>query len=160
MSAETLVATLKKIFILHQHLLKLAEQKTDILKKGDIDALNEQMKEEQKYMLAVRQLENERIAIVDRLLGPRVQEKTISKCMEAASEPIRTELAELHEELVKLVSDLKAVNELNQQLTHQSLQYVNMSLDMLLPQEQNVTYVNPAGTKEKKPTRSMFDSKA
>ncbi|WP_099354872.1 flagellar protein FlgN [Fredinandcohnia onubensis] len=160
MSAETLVSTLKKILILHQNLLKLSERKTEILKKGDIDALNEQMKEELKYILAIRQMENERIAIVDKLLGPRVQEKTLLKCIEAATEPIRSELMELHEDLLIVIKELKAVNELNQQLTHQSLQYVNMSLDMLLPQEQTATYVNPAGTREKKQTRSMFDSKA
>lgn len=160
MSAENLVSTLKKILILHQNLLKLSERKTDILKKGDIDALNEQMKEEQKYILAIRQVEIERITIVDNLLGQRVQEKTLSKCIEAATEPIRSELAKLHDDLVKVTRDLKAVNELNQQLTHQSLQYVNMSLDMLLPQEQTATYGNPAGAKEKKQTRSMFDSKA
>nr|WP_304216808.1 flagellar protein FlgN [Fredinandcohnia onubensis] len=160
MSAENLVEMLKKILILHQNLLKLSERKTEILKKGDIDALNEQMKEEQKYILAIRQMENERITIVDNLLGPRVQEKTLSKCIKAATEPIRSELVELHDDLVKVTHDLKAVNELNQQLTHQSLQYVNMSLDMLLPQEQKATYGNPAGTKEKKQTRSMFDSKA
>lgn len=160
MLAKNLVSTLKKILVLHQNLLKLSEQKTDILKKGDIDALNEQMKEEQKYILAIKQMENERIAIVDKLLGPRVQEKTLSKCIEAATEPIGSELAELHEDLRKVTQELKTVNELNQQLTHQSLQYVNMSLDMLLPQEQNATYGNPAGTKEKKQTRSMFDSKA
>ncbi|MEH7381345.1 flagellar protein FlgN [Bacillus sp. JJ1533] len=160
MSAENLVVMLKKILALHQNLLKLSERKTDILKKGDIDALNEQMKEEQKYILAIRQLENERITIVEKWLGPRVEEKTLSKCIEAASEPIRSELAGLHEDLVKVTHELKVVNELNQQLTHQSLQYVNMSLDMLLPQEQNVNYGNPAGTQEKKQTRSMFDSKA
>lgn len=160
MSAENLVSTLKKILLLHQNLLTLSVQKTEILKKGDIVALNEQMKEEQKYILAIKQMENERIAIVDKLLGPRVQEKTLSKCIEVAREPIRSELAGLLEDFVKVTRDLKAVNELNQQLTHQSLQYVNMSLDMLLPQEQTATYGNPAGTKEKKQTRSMFDSKA
>jgi hypothetical protein len=160
MLAENLVSTLKKILLLHRNLLTLSERKTDILKKGDIDALNEQMKEEQKYILAIKQLENERIALVDKLLGPRVQEKTLSKCIEVATEPIQSELVELHDDLVKVTHDLKAVNELNQQLTHQSLQYVNMSLGMLLPQEQTATYCNPAGAKEKKQSRSMFDSKA
>jgi len=160
MSAESLVSTLKKILILHQNLFKLSERKKEILKKGDIDALNEQMKEEQKYILAIKQMENERMTIVDKWLGPRIQEKTLSKCIEVAEDPIRSELIELQEDLLKVTQELKAVNELNQQLTHQSLQYVNMSLDMLLPQEQTATYGNPAGTKEKKQTRSMFDSKA
>ncbi|MFS0821617.1 flagellar protein FlgN [Bacillus sp. 1P02SD] len=160
MSAENLVVLLKKILTLHQNLLKLSEQKTDILKKGNIDALNDQMKEEQKYILAIKQLENERIVIVDKWLGPLVQDKTLSKCIEMASESVRSELTGLQEELVKVTHDLKTANDLNQQLTYQSLQYVNMSLDMLLPQEQIAGYGNPAGTKEKKQTRSMFDSKA
>lgn len=160
MSSESLVTLLKKILTLHQNLYKLSERKTDILKKGDIDALSEQMKEEQKYILAIRQLENERISVVEKIFGPRVGEKTLSKCIEVANEPVRSELVGLHEELSRVTHDLKVVNELNQQLTHQSLQYVNMSLDMLLPQEQSVNYANPTGTKEKKQSRPMFDSKA
>ncbi|MEH7225049.1 flagellar protein FlgN [Bacillus sp. JJ1566] len=159
MSAENLVVLLKKILTLHQNLLKLSERKTDILKKGDVDALNELMKEEQKYILAIRQLDNERIVIVDKLLGP-IEDKTLTQCIERTAEPMRSALMGLHEDLVKVTHDLKVANDLNQQLTHQSLQYVNMSLDMLIPQEQNVNYGNPAGTKEKKQTRSMFDSKA
>ncbi|WP_449537809.1 flagellar protein FlgN [Ferdinandcohnia sp. Marseille-Q9671] len=160
MSSESLVTLLKKILTLHQKLYKLSERKTDILKKGDIDALSEQMKEEQKYILAIRQLENERISVVDKILGPRVGEKTLSKCIEMTNEPVRTELEGLHKELVRVVHELKVINELSQELTHLSLQYVNMSLDMLLPQEQSVNYANPAGTKEKKQSRPMFDSKA
>ncbi|MFS0864957.1 flagellar protein FlgN [Fredinandcohnia sp. 179-A 10B2 NHS] len=160
MSAENLTSLLSKILVLHQNLYKLSEHKTDILKKGDIDALNEHMKEEQKYLLAIRQLENERIGMVEKLLGPRVAEKTLTKCIEVVQESHKTQLTKLSEELVEIVNKLKDVNSLNQQLTHQSLQFVNMTLDMLVPQEQTVNYGKPTEAKEQKQSRPMFDSKA
>lgn len=160
MSAEHLTTLLSKILVLHQNLYKLSEKKTDILKKGDIDALNEHMKEEQKYLLAIRQLENERVGVVERLLGPRVSEKSLSKCIEVVQEPHKTQLTKLSEELVEVINKLRDINSLNQQLTHQSLQFVNMTLEMLMPQEQSVTYGKPAEAKEQKQSRSMFDSKA
>ncbi|MFT4414411.1 flagellar protein FlgN [Fredinandcohnia humi] len=160
MSAETLVTLLKKILILHQNLYKLSEQKTDILKKGDIDALKDHMKEEQKFVTAIRQLDNERISVVNHILGPHVEDKTVTKCLEIMDEPYRSELSRIFKELVSVIDKLKDVNHLNQQLTHQSLQFVNMSLEMLLPQEQSVNYGKPTEPKEKKQSRSIFDSKA
>lgn len=160
MSAEHLIQVLNKILVLHENLFKLSEQKTDILKKGDIDALGSHMKEEQKYILAIRQLEEQRIAVVEKMLGRNEKEYTLSRCIELAVEPEKTQLTNLYTKLTTVVHDLKELNQLNQQLAHQSLQFVNVSLDMLLPHEQSVNYGNPTGTQEKKQSRSMFDSKA
>lgn len=74
--------------------------------------------------------------------------------------PVETEIIErLKAELIDEVTKLKERNGLNQQLIYQSLQFINVSLDMLRPQNQNLNY----GDSVKKPVKSvmaMFDSKA
>lgn len=76
------------------------------------------------------------------------------------TEPIETAaLKRLKKELIDEVAKLKERNILNQQLIYQSLQFINVSLDMLRPQNQDMTY----GKSVKKPTKSgigIFDSKA
>jgi hypothetical protein len=57
------------------------------------------------------------------------------------------------------VSKLKERNGLNQQLIYQSLQFINVSLDILRPQNQNLNY-GDAVRKTAKIGMGMFDSKA
>jgi flagellar biosynthesis/type III secretory pathway chaperone len=61
--------------------------------------------------------------------------------------------------LIDEVAKLKERNGLNQQLIYQSLQFINVSLDMLRPQHQNLNYGDSVG-KTTKIGMAMFDSKA
>lgn len=164
MSTEQLVQTLQKLLVLHEHLLTLAKQKSNILKTGDIDSLNQQMKEEQKYILAIKQIENERIKLVQQMLSNyrlRDDEYTLSKVIEVSNEPLKQKLKDIKSKLIVIIEELKQVNALNQQLTHQSLQFVNVTLDMLRPEPIATNYGHPdKKEKENQSKRSMFDSKA
>ncbi|MCA1031438.1 flagellar protein FlgN [Bacillus timonensis] len=162
MTVNQLTAVLEKIIKLHDLLYQLAEKKTDIIKQGDIDALSQLMKEEQKYMLAIRQLEGERINLSKEILRGYNQDETLAAVITVVDEPFKTTLTHLREQLIDVVVKLKDQNELNQQLTQQSLHFVNMSLDMIQPRPQVVNYENPSKSKQESSTssRSMFDSKA
>jgi hypothetical protein len=60
-------------------------------------------------------------------------------------------LTSYREELIRIVSELRSANELNQQLLEQSLSFVNMSLDLLTDSpEDDFIY--------KKPTQSPMNS--
>ncbi|WP_078543845.1 flagellar protein FlgN [Litchfieldia alkalitelluris] len=163
MSTTIIIDLLRKLYTLHSALNQLALKKTDILKNGDIPALDEHLKEEQKYILAIRQLENERVERM-KLEFQRFGingEQTLSSYIECINEPEKSKLTELQHQLVEEMLKLKQQNELNQQLTSQSLQSINMTLDMILPREKDVNYGNPTGTQaNKQQRRSMFDSKA
>ncbi|MCH1625074.1 flagellar protein FlgN [Fredinandcohnia quinoae] len=163
MSAEKLIQLLNKILILHENLYKLSEQKTENLKKGDIDALSKQMKEEQKYILAIKQLEDQRVLLVQEILNnpPRRNvQLTLSDVIEVSNEPERRQLVKLKEDITKSIAMLRERNHLNQQLTNQSLQFVNMELELFYPTEKTVNYENPNINQSQKKHRSMFDSKA
>jgi hypothetical protein len=57
---------------------------------------------------------------------------------------------------------LKEANGLNRELTQQALQFVSLSLDMLMPQENFSNYQRPDQhqTQTEKRRRSLFDSQA
>ncbi|QOR66256.1 flagellar protein FlgN [Cytobacillus suaedae] len=164
MSAERLLQSLQKLLVLHQNLLNLTKNKTEILKSGDMEALNLQMNEENKYILAIKQIENDRIKQVQQILQNyrlREEEQTLSKCIDFTVEPVKSKLRSTQLELTRVIDELKKENELNQQLIQQSLQFVNASIGMLRPETQTTNYKHP----EKKQStdtgnRSMFDSKA
>jgi flagellar biosynthesis/type III secretory pathway chaperone len=165
LSAKLLIELLEKHVKLHKGLLELATKKTEVLKKGDMEALSGIMKQEQKYIAAINQVERERVQVVEAMVnaaGKREYERTLTTCIELAEESERTVLERLKNELSAVVSELKNINLLNQQLIQQSLQFVNMTLDIVIPQPQEVNYGRPnaATTPPYENSRSIFDSKA
>jgi flagellar biosynthesis/type III secretory pathway chaperone len=164
LSANQLIALLEKHVKLHKGLLELANKKTEVLKKGDMEALSEMMKEEQKYIAAMKQIEKERILAVEKIisaLGHTQVEPTLTACMELVEEPERRVLERLRDNLVAVIAELRNINELNQQLLQQSLQFVHMMLGMIMPQPPEVNYKKPnMSPVSYGSSPSLFDSKA
>jgi flagellar biosynthesis/type III secretory pathway chaperone len=160
LSAKQLIVLLEKHVKLHKGLLDLANKKTEVLKKGDMEALSEIMKEEQKYIAAITQVERERIHVVNAMVSES-NDRTLTTCISLAEGTERAMLEKLRDDLTAVISELKNINLLNQQLTQQSLQFVNVMLDMFMPQPPNINYAAP--NKVPNPYeggRSLFDSKA
>ncbi len=71
-------------------------------------------------------------------------------------------LEQLYAKLSQLVIRLKDVNDLNKQLTFQSLQFISLTFDMLLPKESGSNYGKEQQSNQTGGTKrlSLFDSKA
>jgi flagellar biosynthesis/type III secretory pathway chaperone len=160
LSAKQLIELLEKHVKLHKGLLELAKKKTEALKKGDMEVLTEIMKEEQTYIAAVNQVERERVRVVEAMVNSE-DERTLTACISQTEGTERTMLEKLRDDLTAVISELKNINLLNQQLTQQSLQFVNVMLDMFMPQPQNINYAAPNRVSNPYEVgRSLFDSKA
>ncbi|MGR3765858.1 flagellar protein FlgN [Rossellomorea sp. NS-SX7] len=164
MSASTLIATLEKLYKLNKSLMDLSVKKTDVIKRGDMEGLDNLLKDEQKHIAAINTVENERqrqSASYLKPLGLLTEEQpTLSQCIEYSAQEDKHVLQDWHHKMTELISELKERNELNQKLVYQSLQFVNMNLSIMQPQEQQSTYARPNSEKKAPPQRSMFDSQA
>ncbi|MED0686251.1 flagellar protein FlgN [Anoxybacillus ayderensis] len=149
-----MIDLMEKLLTFHRGLLQLAEQKTEAIKKSDIYALQQMMAKEQKYVMAIRQLESERMSLLSHL--PE-EEQTVRRYAEQLEETERTKLLRLAGDLSETIARLKEQNELNMQLLQQSLQFIHFTLDLMIPNEQDVTY-DPKRTDELSP-RSSFEAK-
>ena len=159
MSAQHIIEALEKLVKLHKSFNQLALKKTEILKASDTDALTVLLMEEQKHMKAIAQTEQERLIATAALLPNQAESATISTVMKFTS-PLDTAILEgLKKELTEEVETLKERNLLNQQLIYQSLQFINLSLNMVRPQAQNMNYGNNSA-KPKKSGLGLFDSRA
>ncbi|WP_050616464.1 flagellar protein FlgN [Bacillus testis] len=161
MGSTALIQHLDTLIKLHRSLLKLANQKTEAIKTNNIDVLEKLMNEEQKHIKAITQIENERLKEVALLMDH--QDHTTPSLMDviAQSEDGQSDLLKKQrEQLLELTQQLKDANHLNQQLIYSSLQYVNLTLDMLRPQEANYNYNKPANNGGQHMKRSLFDSQA
>lgn len=158
MSAQTLLLVLEKLLKLHKSLYQIAQDKTEVLKKGDIEALNQLMKNEQSHISAIQMIDKERAEIISKMI-PKQKNPTLRDCIALLDKPEVDKIVSIQEQLLSQITLLKEVNELNQDLLTQSLQYVSLNLDFLLP-NQSVTYSKEQDSEQDLPNLSLFDSKA
>ncbi|MGY3714876.1 flagellar protein FlgN [Sutcliffiella cohnii] len=157
MTLQPVIVIMEKLLALHEGLLQLAVKKTDIVKSGDAKELQQLTKEESKFVKAIGQLEQERLALTANL-GTGA---TISALIEKATDSEADKLLQLKNKLTDVIKQLQERNELNEGLLQQSLQFVQVTLNSINPEPTSVTYEGAAtGKKPAAPTRSMFDSKA
>ncbi|WP_252502380.1 flagellar protein FlgN [Sporosarcina sp. Marseille-Q4943] len=165
MSIDTILAIFDNLEKLHKSLLRIANEKTTLIKNGDIKGIDQLMKEEQAHLAAIVQMDNDRQkAVIAYLKGqgrPVPMNPTIANLIDAVPVPEKKQLVEAKDRLLHAIHELKWQNDLNQKLTYQSLQFVNLSLDMIRPRLESATYSKTEinGRKEKKDIPN-FDSQA
>lgn len=165
MSVETIVSLLDKLEQLHKSLLTLAYEKTALIKTGDIHRVDQLLKDEQAHVAAIIQMDNERQAVVANYLteqGSSVPTNpTVAHILQITPEPDKQRLEEARDRLLHAIHELKIQNDLNQKLTYQSLQFVNLSLDMVRPRPESVNYSKTEVQGEQKSSnQASFDSQA
>jgi hypothetical protein len=158
MSTENLISIMEKLLKLHQSLLELSVKKTDIVIKGDMEGLNQILKDEQAHITAIRKFESERQKCAEAIL-PGMDKPTISECIEAVDGVEKDMLIQLRTDLLEMVSKIKEKNDLNQQMIHQSLQFVHLTMNLIAPKPMEFNYGPPSG-KKTGPTSGLFNSKA
>ena len=140
----TILTPLNNLEKLHRSLLKLAYDKTALIKSGDIEELDQLLKDEQAHLAAILQMDGQRQSAVTAYLtnqGRSVPANpTVADVLENASDAEKISLEEARDRLLHTIHDLKRQNDLNQKLTYQSLQFVNLSLDMVRPRPESVNY--------------------
>ncbi|GEL78712.1 flagellar protein FlgN [Tenuibacillus multivorans] len=164
MSIQTIVEHLEKLYQLNESLLTLSKQKTELVKKSQIDEFNELLMKERKHAQAIEQVESKRVKLTDEWFqqhAPNESEQTISQLIELLEdEALKGQLQEVYEKLIYNLADLKQQEALNQDLIQQSLQFIELSMEMFQPQSKNINYDKTKDQPNQKPNTSVFDSKA
>ncbi|WP_330948844.1 flagellar protein FlgN [Virgibacillus sp. MG-45] len=162
MSVQSINTALEKLINVHQTLLNLSQEKTVVLKNGNLDQLQTLLVQERKQIQVLQKMETNRVEAVNNWFqnnDAMTEEQTISNLLEKIKDVSEKEkLTNLTVALTQVMLELKQQEQLNQALVQQSVQFVQLSLDMLSPTLKNMNYGNnqSAGTTN----RSVFDSKA
>jgi hypothetical protein len=162
MSLHDIIQTLSKLATLHESLYELSKQKTEYLKSNDTEAIQKTLLDERKHVQAIEQLEKKRMALTEdwfKEIGKPNGEFIFTEMIEhVENEDDQKTLNELYERLVMAIAGIKQQEQLNRELTQQSLQFIELSLDLFEPTIKNLNYGNQKG--ESSHNRSIFDSKA
>ncbi|MGM7702919.1 flagellar protein FlgN [Pseudalkalibacillus sp. Hm43] len=167
MTAKQMVGLLSDIHIQHEKLLDLSVQKTETLKKNDIKSLDHLLSLETQCIQRIESLEDNRVREVELLLNRNGivadENPALAQLLRFFDEEDQEQLIAVQEKLKVTIQQLQEQNELNNELTRQSLQFVNASLSLMEPKKPTGNYRRPGQAQQKnsyQKQQSIFDSKA
>lgn len=148
--------------LLHEGMNVLAKQKTDIVKKGDVDSLRSLLKEENRQLQEIKKTEGLLVQETKAFLEQRgviADNPTLLEVIDVVED--KTPLMYEKERLETQIDELRKQNLLNQEMLTQSLQWVQISLDLLQPDIDSYNYHRSDNERDmNQPIRTIFDSNA
>lgn len=162
---QELIQIFQAMTVVHERFNEQAVRKEETIKTGDMEGLDQVMKEESPLIQQLRKLENTRQHLVLQWMKDKglVKENvTMDQLTPLFPAKEREAVEYWQRRLMTEIDKLKEQNSLNQQLLEDSLRFVNLSLDAMNPQEQN-QFTSYSGDGEQDDDeqggRSLFDSK-
>ncbi|GIQ69966.1 hypothetical protein XYCOK13_27900 [Xylanibacillus composti] len=164
MSVTPLINSLESIIACYLRLIELGESKKQVLIQNKVDQLNAIVNQENKVIKELEAAEKEREVTVRRYFrekGLRIRiPTTIDDLVKATvSMQDKQRLSSCGERLREAAAKLQETNHANQELLQQMMDYVQYSLDLLVPDD-DVTYQNPVRSSGGTKNARMFDTKA
>ena len=134
---ETLTATLALLEeqrLVQERLLALSEEKQQVILRNDTERLREIVAEEYQLLGRMKTIEKRRLSQAEafaRETGVPVEDVTVSLLSDHAEGEDRKHLLGLQAALLKLLTELRRLNELNHGLLETQLQYTGLMLSAI-----------------------------
>ncbi|WP_239615865.1 flagellar protein FlgN [Cohnella mopanensis] len=151
MAVDKVITVLEQLVEVHEQLIEIATEKRQGIMANDLDVLNRTIKSESKCIQRLSVLDRDRLAASAQLLnenGVKPQGGiTLRQLYGVVFDPEqRSRLANLELQLKGHLNELRQRNELNQQLLRQSIDFVQFSIELIVPQaDDSYIYKNPTG---------------
>jgi len=158
---ERLVENLDDEKRIYTELLKLSEQKKEVILEKKIRELEKIVQLEQEFIIHIGRLENERQEIVESLAAQKninAEEVTISTLISWASGQLKLQLEKIKEEFADIIEKQRALNQINEKLLKINLEYVDFAINFLAGNSGSV-YEKQGQASQVRQNRNLFDKK-
>lgn len=133
---NTLYTVLNESTQIYREFLELEYKKYDAILKADIETLDDLVSKEQVFYLKIRGLEQKREHLIETL---GFKDKTLKEIIEISNNEQKQILLDIYNELNKLITEVKKINNLSKTLIEVRLHRVDKAMTQL-GEKQN-TYV-------------------
>jgi len=147
---------------LYAQILEEAENKTDVIVKGDVNSLQETVLREQKIIKELDKLKDAReqiITQISRKLCKKPKEITVSYLTSILPEEKAKRLSSTRDSLKETIEKLKVKNEVNEKLLNNAIDYVNFSLNLLMQPNPQTTQYGRKGVEKQIKGGNVLDIK-
>ena len=154
--------TLKDQINIYNTLLELSEKKTDIIVRNNIKELDNLTKEEQEIIIDLSQCEKNRQKAVNTIASIMEVKEDINMIAiyDHLNDHDKKEIEEIRDELLNIIEKLNDRNKLNESLIKDSLEYIDLNLELLTTDGFENTYSDKDNGQVNKKQKSLFDFKA
>ncbi|NMA73298.1 MAG: flagellar protein FlgN [Bacteroidales bacterium] len=165
---EELIDVLDKELDIYQQLIPISNEKTQIIIKNDLAALQEVTDREQLAIDQISALEHKRDTIMTNIKtvinrnSETLNLRTLIQLLEGQKKEQKA-LSILHDKLSTIIPQLQEINSRNQSLIEQSLEMIEFNMNIIQSTKMvmgNNTYTKDAAQyNAKAPETGMFDAK-
>ena len=165
MSITAIVELLNEMTELHEELIQHSVNKRNVIMSNEVNELAAIVKKEAKLIKDISDLDQKRVVLVCEYMisrcyqpNPSITLSDLNKLVFNAEEKLK--LLDARNKLDSKLKELKETNLTNKQLVELSLNFIDLSLDLLTGSfEQELIYRNPNQQHGTKRNSTMFDSK-
>lgn len=125
---NTLYTVLNESAQIYREFLELEYKKYDAILKADIETLDDLVSKEQVFYLKIRGLEQKREHIIESL---GFEDKTLKEIIEISNSEQKQILLDIYNDLNKLITEVKKINNLSKTLIEVRLHRVDKAMTQL-----------------------------
>ncbi len=153
-----MIEILKKQLEIYKEILKISEDKTDIIVEDKVDQLKPMVDREEVLVGQYISLEKQRIGIVKEF----AKSKGINKVLKIDDlceyfPDYASTMKDLKKEILDVAKKIKIKNNLNQELVKNSLDYINFSVGLITGTNRGTGTYGREGNQLKSEARNFFD---
>ena len=158
---STLILTLEKEEQIYNEVLALAKDKKSVLIDGKMKELEEITKKEQNYVVSLIKVEEAREKTVQQLLKELgvASVENITELVQHLDSEERLAVEKAKRTLQHTVKFVDIENEFNQKLIQQSLDLLELNMEVLTDYSSTGTNYQGSGSDQHKEKKSIFDAK-
>jgi len=156
-----LIQVIKKEAMLYEKLYKLCREEENIVIKGDLNKLEDIIKEEESIFLQIRNWEKVRGRLMDssRESLSLPQEITLSQFAEIVDEPYASELSKLQKQISSLLEQINKFNKSNISLIEYSIRIIDDYFRLLAGVENIPVYASNGKVEGERQKRKLLDQR-
>ncbi len=155
---KQMIEILKKQLEIYKEILKISEDKTDIIVEDKVDSLKPMVEREETLIGQYISLEKQRIGIIKEFAkskGIKEVLKVDDLCKFFPDDA--EEMKKLKEEILDVTKKIKIKNALNQELVKNSLDYINFSVGLISGTNTGTGTYGKGGAQLKGEARKFLD---
>lgn len=160
---QKFVEVLEKEYHLYGTLLELSKKKMRIIADSDIAKLEKMVEMEEQLIFELKSLEDKREDLVSdfaRRYGISSKDVTVSYLILQAKGEIKAKLEQLQDGLYGIIEEQKQINQLNERLIKNNLDFINFSIGLITGRNQAGSIYSKTGETGVRQGRSLIDKKA
>jgi len=157
-----LIDILEKEYRLYNDLYVLSRKKPDCIINGDISSLTVILAAEQQLIVELGVLETKREELIEKYSqskGLDLSETTLTKLVASIDGEVKRRLENVRHGLDEILSSQKEINDLNEKLLKNNLEYIDFSINLMAGQEESTAYQKGGQLVARLQNRNLFDKK-